>query len=64
MLYRIKAPDREVYDALKSAFKETRIEIELPLYLTIAVEDLSPTEKRMITKAGGTFMKDYQYTTG
>lgn len=63
MLYRIKAPDRRAYDELRTAFKDKRIQIELPRHLTIAVEDLRATERQMVARAGGTFVEDYQDTT-
>jgi hypothetical protein len=63
MLYRIIAPDRAIYDELKAAFKDARIELDLPRHLTIAVENLDENEKRVVRRIGGTFVRDYQYAT-
>ena len=61
MLYRIKAPDRGTYEELKAALKGVKIEVDLPRYLTIAVEDLGEKEKKVVLRMGGTYLRDYQY---
>jgi hypothetical protein len=41
--------------------KGVKIEVDLPRYLTIAVEDLGEKEKKVVLRMGGTYVRDYQY---